>query len=80
MYFSELLKEERIIKSAIESINKDIHFLERERDGEVIDPLIKKLMGYKTMNSAEASLAEAMVELKEVHKKMREFITGVVVL
>lgn len=76
MYFSELLKEERIIKSAIESINKDIHFLERERDGEVIDPLIKKLMGYKTLNSAEAALVEAMVKLKEVHNQMRQLLFG----
>lgn len=76
MYFSELLKEERIIKSAIESINKDIHFLERECDGEVIDPLIKKLMDYKTLGSAEAALAEAMVELKEVHNQMRQILLG----
>ena len=76
MYFSELLKEERIIKSAIESINKDIHFLERECDGEVIDPLIKKLMDYKTLGSAEAALVEAMVELKEVHNQMRQILLG----
>ena len=76
MYFSELLKEERIIKSAIESINKDIHFLKRERDGEVIDPLIKKLMDYKTLNSAEAALVEAMVKLKKVHNQMRQLLFG----
>lgn len=76
MYFSELLKEERIIKSVIESINKDIHFLERERDGEVIDPLIKKSMGYKTLNSAEAALVESMVKLKEVHSQMLQLLLG----
>lgn len=74
MYLSKLLKEERIIKSAIKSINKDIHFLKRERDGEVIDPLIKKLMDYKNLDSAEAALAEAMIELKEVHNKMRDIL------
>lgn len=76
MYFSELLEKERIIKSAIESINKDIHFLERERNGEVVDPLIKKLMDYKTLGSAEAALVEAMVELKEVHNQMRQLLLG----
>ena len=76
MYFSELLKKERIIKSAIESINKDIHFLERERDGDVIDPLIKKLMDYKTLGSAEAAFVEAMAELKEVHNQMRQLLLG----
>ena len=76
MYFSELLEKERIIKSAIESINKDIHFLERERNGEVVDPLIKKLMDYKTLGSAETALVEAMAELKEVHNQMRQLLLG----
>lgn len=73
MYIFELLEEERILKIAIESLEKEIYYM--EKDGENIDPLIKRLVvTYDSLESVYAELGEAKDRLKEVHKNMRRVI------
>lgn len=73
MYIFELLEEERILKIAIESLEKEIYYM--EKDGENIDPLIKRLVvTHDSLESAYAELGETKDRLKEVHKNMRKVL------
>lgn len=72
MYFFELIEEEKDLKIDIEHIERSIRLLENGYDAECLS--------HNNLDDAIVDLSLCKNRLKEVHKKIREFITGVVVL
>ena len=81
VYFYKLLEDERIVAIAHEGLVKKRDLIPDLKEKGWSEDRIKRLFPeYKGMEHIESEIAIAENELKDIHRKIREFITGTVIL